>query len=372
MIKRMFIMLCLFGLVFGGLYGFQRFKASIIKGVLAKLADPVQTVATVKATTSDWQSAIRGIGSFRAVRGADLALEIGGIVSEIGFASGDDVAAGKTLLQLRPDDDVGKLAALEATAELDAINLKRDQEQFKFKAVSQATLDSDGATLRTAQAQVAQQKAIIAEKTLVAPFAGRLGIRSVDLGQYLSPGTVIVTLQALDPIFVDFYLPQQALRDIHTGQAAKVSVDTYPGTVFSGEISAINAKVDSTSRNVQIRASLKNPDLKLMPGMYATVDIDTGTPQKFVTLPNTAITNNSYGDTVFIIDKKEDGQELVARQVFVKTGERRGDQVAVVSGVKDGDTVVVAGQIKIHNGSKVNVDNSVLPSNDPAPAVANY
>jgi len=369
MIKRMVLMLCLVGLVFGGLYAFQRFKASMIKKAVAGLSNPSQTVATTKATTTAWQHTLQGVGTFRAFNGADLAIEVGGVVSDIRFSSGETVKAGQMLLQLRVDDELGKLEQLQATANLDAINLRRDQDQFKFKAVSQATIDSDAATLQSALAQVAQEKAIIAEKTLTAPFAGRLGIRQVDLGQYLSVGTTIVTLQALDPIYIDFYLPQQALSQVHVGQSVRVSVDTYPGAIFPGTISASNSKVDNSSRNIQVRATLTNTDLKLVPGMYAVVEIDDGAPQQLVTLPQSAIIRNSYGETVYIVDKKSDGPEFAARQVFVKTSDRRGDQVALSNGVKDGETVVVAGQLKLHNGSVVTVDNSVRPTDDPAPAV---
>jgi len=370
MIKRMSVMLVIVGVIFAGLYGFQVFKASMIKKVVASFANPTQTVGAETAVTTEWRNSAHAIGTFRAINGADLALEVGGIVSELHFSSGDTVEAGQILLQLRSDDDQAKLDSLEATANLNAVTLKRDQEQFKFKAVSQATLDSDEATLKTAIANAAQQKAILVQKTLRAPFSGRLGIRQIDLGQYLSAGTTIVTLQAFDPIFIDFYLPQQALSQVRVGQTTRVDVDTYQNTPFIGTIVAINSKVDASSRNVQIRASLKNGDFKLVPGMYATVDLETGTPQKFVTLPQTAIYRNSYGDTVFVLDKAKDSSNLAARQVLVKAGDRRGDQVAILSGVNDGESVVVTGQIKLHNGSPVRVDNSALPLSDKAPMVS--
>ena len=370
MIKRMLLMLVLVAVVFGGLYGFQVFKTKMIKQVMASFAHPVQTVATETAVVSKWQNALHAIGTFRAVRGADLALETGGIVTDIRFSSGDSVEAGQVLLKLRSDDDQAKLDSLEATASLDAVNLKRDKEQFKFRAVSQATLDSDEATLKSAVAQAAQQRAILDEKTLRAPFSGRVGIRQVDLGQYLSAGTTIVTLQAFNPIFIDFYLPQQSLSQIRLGQTVRVNVDTYPRAPFLGTIVAVNSKVDNGSRNIQFRASLKNDDLKLVPGMYATVDVDAGAPDRLVTLPQTAVTSNSYGDTVFVLDGPEHSTDFTARQVFVKSGQRRGDQVAVLSGVKANDTVVVAGQIKLHNGSIVRIDNSVRPLADESPTVS--
>ena len=276
------------------------------------------------------------------------------------------------LLKLRSDDDVAKLESLQATADLNQITFDRDQKQFKIQAVSQANLDTDVANLKNAKAQVAQQQAILDKKMLRAPFAGHLGIRTVDLGQFLSAGTAIVTLQALDPIFLDFFVPQQAVAQVQVGQKVAVKIDAYKDQTFAGEIAAINPRVDASSRNVQIRAALQNADRKLIPGMYATVDIATGAPQNYVTLPQTAITYNPYGDTVYIVDSKGTDAAgkptLTARQTFVTTGATRGDQVAIVKGVNDGDTVVTAGQIKLHNGSPVVIDNSITPTADAAPA----
>lgn len=371
MIKRMIIMLLLAGLVFGGIFGFQSFKAKMIQKAMASLSAPTQTVSAATATSQPWQSQIEAVGSLRAMNGADLALEASGIVDELRFNSGDDVEAGQTLLRLRNDDDISKLRALEATADLAQITYDRDQKQFKAQAVSQATLDTDAANLKNARAQVAEQQALLDKKILKAPFAGRLGIRAVDLGQYLAAGTTIVTLQSLDPIYADFYLPQQALEQIRVGQTVTIKVDTYPGQTFSGQISAIEPKVDASSRNLQVRATLKNPSRKLLPGMYATVDIDVGEPQRYVTLPQTAIGFNPYGNTVYIVDQAKDasGQtRLVARQTFVKTGPVRGDQIAVLDGVKEGETVVTAGQTKLRNGSPVAIDNSIQPLADANPA----
>lgn len=370
MTKRMIIMLICVGLVFGGLYGLQMFKASMIKQALAALRDPPQTVATVEAAVTPWQSTIRAVGSVRAEAGADLALESSGIVAELNFTSGDEVKAGQVLLQLRNQQELANLDALKATANVSAIILKRDEEQLKIHAVSQATVDSDTANLKKALAQVAEQQAVVDKKTLTAPFSGRLGIRSVDLGQYVSAGTTVVTLQSLNPIFIDFYLPQQALAQIHTGQTVAARVDTYEGQTFEGRITAINPKVDSSSRNVQVRAEFGNDDDRLVPGMYATVEVAVGSPDPLVTLPQTAVTANPYGDIVFLVEKAEGSSTgLGVRQVFVKTGETRGDQIAIASGVKAGDQVVVAGQMKLHNGSQVNVNNSVLPASDAAPSI---
>jgi membrane fusion protein (multidrug efflux system) len=372
MTKRMVIMLVSVAIVFGLIFGFQVFKGIMIKKFIAAASNPPQTVSAGKAGYSEWQPKIEAVGSLRAVKGADLSLEVSGVVESIGFNSGDDVKEGAPLLKLRTADDVARLHSLEAMAELSEITYDRDQKQFKMQAVSQATLDTDAANLKNAHAQVSQQQAVIDKKLLRAPFAGHLGIRAVDLGQYLGPGTVIVTLQALDPIFVDFFVPQQSVDQVTIGQPVTVKIDAFKDQTFTGEVSAINPKVDTGSRNVQVRATLKNPDHKLLPGMYATVDIATGAPKNYITLPQTAITYNPYGDTVYVVvegkDRDTGGKpQRVARQTFVTVGPTRGDQVAVLKGIEDGDMVVTAGQIKLHNGSVVMIDNSVTPTADAAP-----
>ncbi|HTH35710.1 MAG TPA: efflux RND transporter periplasmic adaptor subunit [Xanthobacteraceae bacterium] len=373
MTKRMVIMLATVAVVFGGVFGFQMFKAAMIKKFMSQMAQPPQTVTAGKASFSAWQPKIAAVGTLRAVKGADLSLEVAGVVDQIAFSSGDDVEAGVLLLKLRSDDDLAKLQSLQATAELNEITFERDQKQLKLQAVSQATIDTDAANLKNAKAQVAQQQAILDKKTLRAPFAGHLGIRAVDLGQYLGAGTVIVTLQALDPIFMDFFVPQQAVDQVKIGEQIAVKVDAYKDQTFAGEISAINPKVDASSRNVQVRATLKNADHRLLPGMYATVEIPTGAPENLITLPQTAISFSPYGDTVYIVDDKGAGADgkpqLVARQSFITTGATRGDQVAVLKGVGEGDLIVTSGQLKLHNGSSVLIDNTVAPTADAAPSV---
>ena len=374
MTKRMIIMLIAVAVVLGGVFGFQVFKANIIKHVMASLANPPQTVSTVTAGYQQWQPAVSAVGTLRAVNGAELSLQLAGIVSELDFKSGDDVRAGQVLLRLRTDDDVAKLQALQATAELAQITYDRDRKQLQAQAISRATLDSDAASLKNNHAQVAEQQAVVDQKILRAPFAGHLGIRAVDLGQYLAAGTQVVTLQALDPLYLDFFLPQQALANIKVDQAVVVHVDTWPGVNFAGQIIAINPQVDPTSRNVQIRATLPNPDHRLLPGMFATLDISTGAPQHQITLPQTAVAYNPYGDTVYVVlDKGKDAQgkpQLIAQQTFVTTGDTRGDQVAILKGIKAGDVIVSAGQIKLHNDSPVVVNNTVQPTDNPHPDVA--
>lgn len=375
MFRPMLIMLASVAVVFGGLYGFNTFRSVMIGKFLASMANPPQTVSATTARRQEWKSKLTAIGTFRAVNGADLSLEAAGIVEKIHFQSGQDVAAGQLLLELRKDTDNARLESLKATAELNEINLRRDQSQLKIHAASQATVDTDIANLKSAKAEVAQQEAVIAQKTLRAPFAGRLGIRSVDLGQYIGAGTVIVTLQALDPIYLDFVLPQQALSGIEVGQAIAANVDTFPGQSFTGKIAAINSKVDQASRNVQVRASLANPDHRLKPGMFASIDIVTGRPESLVTLPQTAIVYAPYGNSVFLVQKSDAGGDknagagsgLVARQTFVRLGATRGDEVAVLEGVPEGATVVTAGQVKLRNGAPLNVSDSPQPPVDANP-----
>jgi membrane fusion protein (multidrug efflux system) len=367
----MLVMLVLVGAMAGGYVWVQQFKAKMLHGFLASMANPPQTVSTVTAATRTWQPEVQAIGSLRAVNGATLSLEVGGVVDRIDFKSGDDVQEGQELLHLRADDDVAKLAALDATAALAQVNYDRDQRQFRAQAVSQAVVDSDNYTLKNARAQADEQRAVVAKKTLRAPFTGHLGIRQVDLGQYLNPGTAVVTLQALDPLFVDFTVPQQALSRVEVGQAVVTKSDTFPEQTFQGTIIAVNPTVDTDSRNVQMRASLPNPDHRLLPGMFATIDIKAGAPEQQITLPQTAITYNPYGSTVYLVQKNPDtgaGQPaLIAKQSFVTTGATRGDQVAILSGVRPGDTVVSAGQVKLHNGAPVVINNKVQTADNPAP-----
>jgi membrane fusion protein (multidrug efflux system) len=368
MLKRMIIMLSATCLIFGTIFAFQVLKAKMNSQAMAAMSNPAQTVSTMIAALHEWQPQFEAVGSIRAVNGANLSAQTSGIVSAIRFDSGADVKEGAPLLELSAADDIARLEALKATTELSRITYERDSKLVKTQAVSMQTVDNDKWTLKNNEAQVVQQQALIDYKFIKAPFAGRLGIRQVDLGQYLAAGTTIVTLQQLDPVYVDFYLPQQLLAQIKAGQRLLGKVDTFPDQTFDGEISAINSLVDAATRNVLIRGTLKNPDHRLLPGMFATVDVETGAPENFVTLPQTAIAYSSYGNIVYVVDDKgndANGQpRLVARQTFVTTGRTRGDQVALLAGVKEGDIVVTAGQIKLRNGTRVKVNNAVQPSND--------
>ena len=366
MFRRMAIMLVLVGAAFAAIFGFQAFKARMIQKAISGLRNPPQTVSTITAATQSWQQRLEAVGSVRAKEGAGLSAQASGIVKAIHFQSGAKVEKGTLLVELEAADDIAHLEALKAMEALAQLNYDRDSQLLKTDAVSKQTADTDLATLKSNQAQVAQQQALVGYKSITAPFSGRLGIRQVDLGQYIAPGTQIVTLQRLDPIFVDFYLPQQSLAEIKVGQTVTAKVDTWPDLKFTGKILAINPLVDTASRNVQVRATFSNPDEKLLPGMFVTVDIDVGAPQHYVMLPKTAIYYNSYGDIAYVV--KEEGEkgrqtggekQYVAQQVFVKTGDTRGDQVAVLTGVEPGAVVVSAGQNKLHNGSPVKIDNKI-------------
>lgn len=384
--KRMIVMLLAVGLALFLIFGYGAFRNVMIKKFIATLQNPPQTVATVVSTETAWQPQMLSQGSLTAVQGADLSAQIAGIVDTIDFKSGEDVKKGQLLVTLRPNNDQALLRQLKAVAAVDKVTYQRDLALFKAKAISMQTVDTDRANMESADAQVQSQIALMQEKRIVAPFAGRIGIRQADIGQYLAAGTTIATLQQLDPIFVDFYLPQPALAVIRPGMTVHVTVDAFPDKSFTGTIDALNSAVDTASRMIEVRATLHNPGEILRPGMFTRIDIDTGTPVQRVTLPQTAISYNPYGDTVFIVQHKdpkavkaEDAKaakthqppppSLYVRQQFVTLGRTRGDQVAVLKGVAPGDQVVVAGQLKLHNGSPIVVNNKVLPPDSASPHV---
>ncbi|WGF87519.1 efflux RND transporter periplasmic adaptor subunit [Marinivivus vitaminiproducens] len=372
MIKRMVIMLVLVGGLGGGLYWFQTFKQTMISQALSEYAAAPQTVSAIPIGYDTWQQQLRAIGTLRASQGVDVTPQVPGVIEEITFESGQDVEAGAVLVRLALNENASRFEQLEAAAALAASTYQRSQQEFRENIVSQAQLDVDLGNLKTAQAEVKAQQALIDQRSVKAPFAGRLGLRLVDKGQYLTPGVAIVTLQAIDQLYLDFHLPQQALGQVATGQKVTVRVDAFPDRSFEGSLSAINAQVDASTRNVQVRASLPNPDRKLLPGMYATVEIATAAPERLLTLPVTAITFNPYGSTVFVVqDAGKDSQgndRQTVTQTLVETGATRGDQIAVVSGVTEGQTIVTAGQLKLTNGTAVVIDNAVQPSASPTPS----
>lgn len=368
-------MLIIVGVLFGAVFVYKGFKAFFIKKYLEANQHPVVTVSTINASKEPWEQQVSTVGSLQAVKGVSVTTELGGMIRKIDFHSGDYVDAGSTLVELNIDTEVAQLAVLEANLELAKVNFKRDKLQFLAQAVSQATLDTDTANLKSAQAQVQEQKTMIQKKIVKAPFSGQLGIRQVDIGQYLNPGDNIVTLQSLDPIYVNFYLPQHFLTKLKKGLDVTLTIDAFPDKTFHGQITALNPLVDTSTRNVEIQAVCANPEHLLIPGMYATVNLTTGKPTDYITLPKTAISFNSYGELVYLIKEEENNNknksQLIAVQKFVKTGESRGDQVSILEGVNEGDEVVTAGQLKLHNHSLVKINNSIQPSNDPAPNIVN-
>src|SRR5262245_15434094 len=368
--KRMVIMLVVVAILLGGLVGFNWFKGYMMQKYMASAPVPASTVTAMKAEYQQWQPQLSAVGTLRAVRGVDVTSEVAGLVRSIQFKSGDEVKAGQVLAQLNADSDIAQLHSLEAAADLAATVYEREKQQLDAEGISKAQVDTDAGDLKSKRAQVAQQAALVKKKTIRAPFGGKLGISTVNPGQYLNAGDKLVTLQTIDPIYVDFMVPQQQLPQIAIGQKVTLTSDAYGNTTFQGKVNAINPKVDTNTRNVQIEATIPNVKRQLLPGMFATVKLDSGEPQKYLTLPQTAITYNPYGNTVFVVqksDKKDDkgNPVLTVQQVFVTTGPTRGDQIAIVKGIEPGTEVVTSGQVKLKNGSPVVINNSVVPSNNP-------
>ena len=331
---------------------------------------PASVVTAMHVPYAEWQPGVTAVGSIKAVRGVDVTTEVGGIVRSIGFKPGQQVADQALLVQLNADSDIAQLHSLEATADLAVIVLKRDKAQLAVNAVSQAQVDTDSADLKAKLAAAEQQRALVAKKSIRAPFAGRIGITAVNPGQYLNPGDKIATLQTFDPIYIDFTVAQTQLEQIAIGQKVAVTADGLADQTFSGRVSTIDTQFDPTTRNVTVEATVANPQQSLVPGMFARAIVDSGKPQRYLTVAQSSVTYNPYGTTVFIAtpSKNDKGEEvLTAQQSFIKTGPTRGDQVAILEGVKEGDQLITSGQMKLKNGSPVQIDNSAAPLNDPAP-----
>ncbi len=367
--RRLIIVVILAGVLLAAIVIFNTWKANFVAKLRLKNSAPPQTVSAASVRFTDWQPEVSAVGSMRAVHGVDVTTEVTGLVRTLHFKSGDQVQTGQVLVELNADAEIAQQHALEAAADLSSTVYERDKEQYDAQAISKAQLDADAADLKNKRAQAAAQAALVAKKVLRAPFAGRLGITTVNPGQYLNTGDKVVTLQAVDPIYVDFKLPQQQLAVIATGQSINLSTDAYPGVKFVGKINAIDPRVDASTRNFQAEATIPNPEQKLLPGMFTRVAVIAGDPKRYLTLPQTAITYNPYGATVFLAQKKAGGSDqLIAQQSFVTLGATRGDQVAVLKGVSEGDLVVTSGQLKLINGAPLIVDNSVLPADDPNPS----
>lgn len=372
--KRMGIVLAALVIGFGGIFGWNYFRSSMIRQFLASMPEPIVTVSAIEASAALWQPAFRTTGSFRAVNGGEVTAEIGGKVHAILFESGQDVKRGDVLVQIDDSVEQANLRGLLANQELAAIDLKRKRQLIKTKATSEAVVDIAEAEFKRAQAAVESERATIAKKKIWAPFDGRLGIRKVELGQYLSAGDPIVSIQGLTPIYLDFSLPQQNVGDVQLGQGVRVTIDTYPRETFEGIVTAISPAVRLETRNFQLQATLANEDLRLRPGMFASVDVLLPERPRVITLPQTAITYNPYGNSVYLVEKQgedETGPVLRVKRVFVTVGSTRGDQVAIEKGVGENDLVVVAGHLKLHVGSRIQIDNRVLPANDPSPEPKN-
>jgi len=352
----------------GGIKGLQIF--TLIAAGKNQVIPP-DTVTTAQAREEFWQPTLNAVGSIAAVEGTTLANELAGTVTKIAFESGVRVKKGDLLVQLDTSAEEAQLASAEANAEWTRVSLKRARELHAQNTNSESDLDSAEAQAKQADANVANIQASIAKKNITAPFDGRVGIRLVSLGQYLPAGTPIVSLQSLDPIYVNFSLPQQRLAELARDLPVRVTTDALPGQAVEGKITAIDPQVDDSTRNVQVQATMANPGEKLHPGMYADVAVLRPAQNKVLVIPETAVLYAPYGDSVFIVEDAKNpeagGSGKVLRQQFVRLGETRGDFVAVVSGLKAGDTVVSSGVFKLRNRESVTVDNTLAPDAQLAP-----
>ncbi len=353
-------------------------KPAMIKGFLSKMVPPPATISTEISRADNWVPKLPSVGSLTAIQGIDVTAQIAGVVSAISFESGQDVVAGAKLLTLDSAVEQADLASNRATLQQTELDLKRQNDLSKKAYASEATQQAAQAKRDSAAASVQRSGALVTQKTIVAPFAGRLGIRKVELGQYVSPGSAMVTLQALDPIRVDFPVPEQELSKLKVGQIVEVAVDTFPGETFTGAIQFLDARVNLDTRTLLVRANLKNPEKKLLPGMFANISVlqDAATPR--VTVPRTAITYSLFGDSVYVVKTAPSAapaaaaaspdaaaaaappanSDLIAERRFVRVGDQREDRVAIVEGVAVGEQVVTSGQLKLQNGARVKVDNT--------------
>jgi membrane fusion protein (multidrug efflux system) len=324
------------------------------------------TVTTAPAVEEKWRSTLHAVGSLESFQGVTLRAEIEGRIIRVAFESGARVAAGDILVELDTASEAALLKSNEAVARLAELNLERARELQRNNTNPKADLDAAEATAAQARAAIESTQATLAKKHIVAPFAGRLGLRQVSPGQFLNKGDAVVTLEATDPIYADFSIPQQEVSDLQTGLEVKIGLDAFPDREFTGRIEAIDPRVSTTTRNLRARAVLSNPDETLRPGMFARVEVQLPGERTLIVLPATAIVYSPYGDSVYVVAKNEQGA-LAAQQRFVQVGPKRGDQVSLLAGVQAGEEVVTAGQGKLRPGTLVTVDNTVTPANNPAP-----
>jgi len=368
--KRMIWMLVGVFLLMGLIIGFNVFKTIMIKKYMAGMGAPPATVSTMVVAEDDWQPQLTASGSLRAYRGVELSTEVSGLVKSIPVKSGMDIQEGKLLLSMVQDADRAQLHALKATAELSKLILERDRQQLAIGAISQSVFDTSSADYKAKTAQVEQQTALVAKKNLRAPFSGRVGIVSINPGQFVNSGDKLMTIQNISSLFVDFTLPQNVAAQLQKDQVVHLVTDGIANETFTGKVTAISPKIDPNTRNIQVEALVPNPDLKLLPGMFANVKLDAGVQVRYMTVPQTAVTYNPYGSIVFVANpgpEKDGKPTLVAQQVFVTTGPTRGDQVAILTGIKPGDTIVTSGQLKLKNGTPLIVNNAVVPANQTQP-----
>ena len=371
MIRKISLAIVIVILVLGGLAGV---KALQIKKLMAdgkNYVEPPESVSTVLVRGEKWQETLTAIGSIMAVQGVTITPEIPGIIREISFESGAVVSKGDLLVKLDTSLEEAQLRALQAQEELAQLNLTRERTLRSQNMVSQAELDAAESTLKQNQGNADAVRATIEKKTIRAPFGGRLGIRLVNLGQYIDTGKPIVSLQSLTPIYADFSLPQQELARLKTGMRVRVTTDTYPDRQFEGRLTAINPDLDQSTRSVGLQATLANPEQLLRPGMFARAEVLMPQEQLVLVIPATSVLSAPYGDSVYVIETKpgtEPGKsQLIVRQQFVRIGHARGDFVSVESGVKAGERIVSAGIFKLRNGMAVTENNELSPKNDAAP-----
>jgi membrane fusion protein (multidrug efflux system) len=378
----LFFVLILFGALIGGLGYFQFVgKPKLIKDAISKMPAPVQTVSTVDSKADRWAPSVPAIGTLRAVAGVDIAPQVGGVIRSMNFDRGQDVAKGALLVQLDDSVEQADLSSNLATLKNADVTLERQKNLITGGNTAKATLDQAQATRDAASAAVERSRAIIAQKALTAPFAGRIGLRKGDIGQYVAPGMSVANLQQLDPIYVDFPVPEQTLASMKVGARLSLTVDAYPSRVFNGAIRAIDARVSSDTRNVLVRGEVPNPDKNLLPGMFASVNISAGEPRDVVTVPRTGVSFSLYGDTVFVIKTEPPAagaaqaapapsdQTMTVERRVVRVGDAREDRVAILDGLAAGEKIVSEGQLKLQPGSRVRIDNSgaLPPAQSPRP-----
>jgi len=357
--------------VLGGIWGMQ-IAALVASG--KDFSPPAESVTTAVVEEALWQPRLKAVGSVAAVQGVLASSELAGTVTEIAFRSGIEVEPGSVLVRLDTSIEEAQLAAAEAELELAELSLKRARELRQTRSNSQADLDAALAKQKGAEAQVRNSQAAIEKKTIRAPFAGRLGIRRVDLGQFLGSGEPIVSIQSFEPIYVDFWMPQQHLARLSVGQTVQVTADTAPDVLQVGELTTISPEVDSTTRNVRCRATFSNSDGFLHPGMFVEATVILPAQDEVLSIPATSVIFAPYGNSVFVINEVKDSDSgetaSIANQQFVRLGERRGDFVSVTSGLEPGETVVTSGAFKLRNGVKVAVFNDLAPTAEIAPTPA--